>query len=106
MTRIADLNTTDTRIVYGMRCAWWDGIEKVGRIETPSGHGLPCCPHCRGVLMQMDSPAQWWDLVNRHEAAGHPGYRAFIEWLKGKCFPTVQAAKAAYEARPGRKVTL
>ena len=98
---------TDTRIVFGMRCVWWDGIEKVGKLPpSPSGHSLPCCPHCGGVLMQMDGPEQWWRTVEQHQANGHPGYRAFIEWMKGKCFPTMQAAKAAYEAKPGRTVTL
>lgn len=97
---------SDARIVYGMRCVWWDGIEKVAKTTPLDGHSLPCCPHCGGVLMQMDGPAQWWAQVEQHEAAGHPGYRAFIEWMKGKCFPTMSAAKAAYEARPGRTVTL
>ena len=97
---------TDDRIVFGMRCVWWDGIEKAGKLATPSGHGLPCCPHCSSPLMQMDDPATWWGQVEKHEANGHPGYRAFIEWMKGKCFPDMAAAKAAYEARPGRSVTL
>lgn len=97
-------DTTDTRIVYGARCVWWDGIEKIGK--TPAGvgptakmGGLPCCPHCGGVLFEMDSPKRWWDGVAKHEANGNPGYRAFIEWLKGKCFPTMDDAKAAYERR-------
>ncbi|MCC8949310.1 hypothetical protein H8A97_30465 [Bradyrhizobium sp. Arg62] len=96
----------DTRIVYGFRCVWWDGIEKVGsKGQGPLG-GLPCCPHCGSPLFEMPSPKEWWDGVERHQANGHPGYRDFIEWLKGRCFPTVQAAKAAYEAKPGRTVSL
>lgn len=97
---------TDTRIVYGMRCVWWDGIEKVAKTPPHNGISIPCCPHCGGVLMQADGPAQWWDWINKHEAAGHPGYRAFIGWMKGKCFPDMRAAKDAYEAKPGRSVTL
>lgn len=99
---------TDSRVVYGIRCVWWDGVEKVGKMPGTDGPlgPLPCCPHCRGVLMQVDSPEKWWADVNTHQANGHPGYRAFMEWLKGKCFPTIQAAKAAYEAKPGRTVKL
>ncbi len=98
--------STDTRIVYGMRCVWWDGIEKTARTPERDGHSFPCCPCCGSVLMQMDDPKQWWDTVEKHEAAGHPGYRAFIEWMKGKCFPDMKSAKAVYEAKPGRSVTL
>lgn len=87
-------------VVYGMNCRWWDGIENIGHREG----GLPCCPHCRGVLFQMDID-DWWKAVTKYEEAGHPGYRAFIEWLKGKCFRTWNEAKAAYEAS-GRKVTV
>jgi hypothetical protein len=57
-------------------------------------------------LFQMDGPQQWWEQVQKHQDAGHPGYRAFIEWLKGKHFPDIAAAKATYEAKPGRSVTL
>ena len=95
---------SDDRIVYGMRCVWWDGIEKVGRTPPRGGISVPCCPHCGGVLYEMPSPKEWWAGVDKHQAAGHPGYRDFIEWLKGKCFPTVQAAKVAYGQKPGRAV--
>jgi len=27
----------DGRIVYGARCAWWDGIEKVGKTKPEMG---------------------------------------------------------------------
>lgn len=97
---------TDTRIAYGSRCTWWDGIEKVETIEAGSGHRLPCCPHCRGMLFEIPTPEMWWDGVVKYEAAGHAGYRAFMEWAKGKCFPNIKAAKAAYEAKPGRTVQL
>jgi hypothetical protein len=89
----------DTRIAYGARCVWWSGIEDVG--VQPSG--VPCCPHCQGVLFEMDSPAEWWRGVDEFEAQGHPGYHGFVEWLKGKCFPNRDAAKAAYEAKGNRK---
>lgn len=98
---------TDTRVVYGMRCVWWDGIENVGKTPTDErGISIPCCPHCGGVLMELPSPADWWRGVEAHEANGHPGYRAFIEWQKGKCFPTMRAAQIVYETKPGRAVKL
>lgn len=97
---------TDTRIVYGFRCVWWDGIEKVGRLGLRPSETIPGCPHCGSGLMQMDGPAEWWAGVEKHEANGHPGYRAFMEWLKGKCFRTIQEAQAVYQAKPGRTVQL
>jgi len=85
----------DTRIVYGARCAWWDSIDKVGTTPT----GLPACPHCGGVLFEVGTEAEWWLGVERHEAAGNDGYRAFVVWLRGKCFPTLEVAADAYQAR-------
>lgn len=96
----------DARIVYGARCTWWDGIEKVGSKGQGPGGGLPCCPHCKGMLFEMPSPVEWWAGVASFEAEGHRGYRSFIEWLKGKCFRgenRLDVAKAAYEAKSGRK---
>ncbi len=105
---IARYQSTDTRIVYGMRCVWWGGIEDVGKMPGTDGPlgALPCCPHCHSPLMELPTPAHWWDGVQKHEANGHPGYRAFIEWQKGKCFPTMRAAQIAYELKPGRTVKL
>lgn len=82
---------SDTRIAYGARCTWWDSIQKVGERD-----GLPCCPHCRNVLFEMPSEQQWYSGVDLHEAAGHPGYRAMIEWARGKCFPNLSAVQEAY----------
>lgn len=93
----------DTRIPYGIRCTWWDSIDKVG-LTPPSGdisHRLPCCPHCGGMLFEVESEKVWFDGVDRHEANGHPGYRALVEWSRGKCFPNYAALAAAYAARPG-----
>jgi len=85
--------TSDTRIVYGARCTWWDSIDKVAHNGL-----LPCCPHCGGVLYENRDAKEWWDSVDAFEAKGHPGYHDFIEWLRGKCFPNKDAAKAAYES--------
>ena len=94
----------DQRIVYGANCAWWDGIEKIGRIRTASGRSLPCCPFCKGMLFEMPSPKEWWDSVEAHQAKGNAGYRAFIEWLKGKHFASYGDAITAYMSKPGRTV--
>lgn len=85
----------DNRIAYGARCTWWDGIRKVGK--HPSG--LPCCPHCRGMLFEMENESQWFAGADRYEADGHPGYRAMIEWARGRCFRNMAEIKAAYEQR-------
>jgi predicted HAD superfamily Cof-like phosphohydrolase len=88
----------DTRIVYGAMCSWWGTIREVGNRD-----GIPCCPHCKNLLFEMSSPDEWWEGVDKHVADGHPGYRAFIEWLKGKCFTKgFPEAKIAYEAETGK----
>lgn len=88
----------DTRIAYGARCVWWDSIQNVGTITARNGATLPCCPHCRGMLFEMPNEQEWFAGVDKYEGAGHPGYRAFAEWMRGKCFPDINAAKRAYEA--------
>jgi hypothetical protein len=84
-------------IVYGARCTWLDSIDKTGRTPPgPSGHRLPCCPHCGSVLFQLPTEADWWTGVDRYEADGHPGYRAMITWARGKCFANMAAMQRAY----------
>lgn len=82
----------DNRFVYGARCAWFGSISEVAH-----NNGLPCCPHCSSVLFEVASEEVWWDGVDRYEAAGHPGYRSMVEWMRGKHFLTADEAKAAYE---------
>lgn len=84
----------DQRIVYGVRCSWWGSIVEV----SAKASGLPCCPHCGGVLLEVANETTWWRDVDRYEANGHPGYRAFLGWLRGKCRPTVADARAEYDA--------
>lgn len=83
----------DTRIVCGARCCWWDSINKVGHHQ-----GLPCCPHCGSVLFEFPSEKEWFESVDKYEKAGNPGYRALIEWSRGKCFKTWLEAKAVFLA--------
>lgn len=90
----------DKRIAYGARCTWWDSIDKVGKRYTgplPIGPALPCCPHCKGMLLEMDSASAWWDVAAKFEADGHKGYRRWITWLRGKCYPTPAAALKVFD---------
>ena len=88
--------TEEKLIVYGAKCVWWDSIDKAGKIQGQSGHSLPCCPYCKGVLFQQ-SESDWWFAVQKFENEGHKGYREFIEWQRGKCFPKFEDLKRAYK---------
>jgi len=50
--------------------------------------------------MEVPSLKDWNRNVDEWEAAGHPGYRAMMDWARGKCFPSMTAMKASYDARP------
>lgn len=89
--------TKDTRITYGASCTWWDSIDKIGLRES-GGHRLPCCPHCKGVLFEVESETIWFDSADKYEANGHPGYRAMLEWARGKCFTNFGKMQTAYKA--------
>lgn len=89
---------SDSRVVYGACCAWWDSIDKAGHRGTDRGDGLgriPACPHCKGVLFEMASIEEWWTGVDAHEAK-EPGYRKYVEWQRGKCHPSYEAGRRAY----------
>lgn len=108
MTEVAD-----TRIVYGARCLWWDSIDKVGRTglftysigpaSLRTSPGLPCCPHCKGLLFEMPDMNAWMAGVPAHEAK-HPGYTEMLKWSRGRCFKTAAEQKAAYKAETGIEV--
>lgn len=86
----------DERIVYGARCVWWGSISEVA--QKPSG--LPCCPKCGGVLMEVENETIWWDGVDRWAIEkDDPEYRGFIEWLRGRCFARIEVARAYYDLR-------
>lgn len=88
---------TNTRIVYGARCVWWNTITHAA--TTPNG--LPCCPHCHNVLYEYGTEREWWNSATQHEHNGHPGYKTFLEWLRGRCYPNYPTAVAAYENAEG-----
>lgn len=86
---------TDTRIAYGAQCTWWDSIQKVGVRGR-----LPCCPHCGGMLFECPNEEGWNALIDAM-AAEHAGYRAYIAWVRGRCFKTWEAARAQYKTETG-----
>ena len=86
---------SNERVVYGVNCVWWDTIDKVDAKES----GLPCCPHCGSVLMEVPSLENWWTSVDKHQENGHPGYHALMEWMRGRCYRTMGDAQAAYEQK-------
>lgn len=94
---------TDTRIAYGARCTWWDSIQKVGvkviGRDVNDLHDLPCCPHCHGMLFEVATEDIWFTAA--HAAAAQPDndipdYVLYLQWLRGKCFPTHKAAYEVY----------
>lgn len=89
-------NTADQRIAYGARCTWWDSITKAGRVGKVVG-GLPCCPHCGGVLFEVESERLWWEQVDRYAKTTAEGYREFMAWARGKCFRNYDTAAEQYQ---------
>lgn len=86
----------DERVVYGARCSWWGSITEVA--TKPSG--LPCCPHCGGVLFETDA-ASWRDGAERHSReSGDEHYVRFVDWLRGQCRPSLAEARAEFDALP------
>lgn len=73
----------DPRIVYGVGCTWWESITEVAKHPE---NGLPCCPNCKGMLMECDNEADWDSQVRSYaNREGDPGYVGYIAWLRGKC---------------------
>jgi hypothetical protein len=95
--------TDDPRIVYGVRCSWWDSISKVGKTPPHKGISLPCCPHCGGVLFEISDELLWWALVSRTgKERSDPDYVEFMKWLRGRCFVDgLRTAREVFEK--GRK---
>lgn len=96
----------DPRFVYGVGCTWFGPVQAVGSTppatmqingKTVQTHGLPCCPHCRGLLLESPTAKEWWDLAKAYEADGHPGYIKMLQWAQGKCFKTTDDMRTAYE---------
>lgn len=93
---------TEPLIAYGARCSWWDAKENAGTRE--SGYkgvpGLPCCPHCGGVLFEIEE--RTWNIgVETREAfkwaAERDDYPELVAWSRGRCYPEPDAMLAGWE---------
>lgn len=89
---------SDQRVVNGARCSWWGLIaEASAKIGVGGSMGLPCCPHCGGVLFETASREDWYAAVDSYAArSGDVRYRPFIDWVRGRCFPSVTHARSVY----------
>lgn len=76
---------------------WWDAKSRVGVLPS----GLPCCPHCRGVLFEMPE-VQWWEGVVKH-AQKQPGYETMVEWGRGRCFRKSTDLESAWKVAVARR---
>ena len=76
--------TNDTRFTYGVVCTWRGPIQNVGVRDN----GLPCCPHCGGVLFEMETKDIWDKQIVDFDKK-HPGYADFQSWLAAlaSCIP-------------------
>lgn len=112
----------DPRIVSGATCTWWGTIDETGLtvrapvtgavingrrmflappLKTsninPELLGLPCCPHCGGVLFEVPSIEEWWAQVDAYEkSSGDKQYRKLIEFMRGRHFFSVEQARDAF----------
>lgn len=89
-----------TKVVCGTKCTWWDTIDKVGRTEGKIS--LPCCPHCKGMLIFYPDEDAWWDAVsNAQERWGKSldEHKEMILWGRGHCFPNQRVLQNAWDNR-------
>lgn len=100
----------DRRVVASRGCGWWDSIQAAGQHPTS---GLPCCPHCHAMLFEWSSIGHWQMVVTNHAAeTGDERYPAFVDWMRGRCLPMVEAREmfdaevAALPAGTDRVVSL
>jgi len=83
--------SSDTRITYGACCTWWNSIQKT----SSQSSGLPCCPHCGGVLFETENEDEFWRGALEYEKT-EPGYTVMLRWMRGRCFRNFNEAKQAY----------
>lgn len=68
-------------IWYAAGCTYWtDDWSALAR----TGPGIPCCPHCGAVGMQVTA-GEWFGGAERHQSQGNPGYVNFLAQSKEQC---------------------
>jgi len=83
----------DTRYVYGAGCMFSGPIQRVGTTQS----GLPCCPHCKGVLFETDTEEKWWEMVRSYaQKTRDESYEPMWCWATGRCFATLESLRSAY----------
>lgn len=102
----------DKRYVYGAMCTWHGSISEV----KVAPDDLPACPHCNGMLYEMESEEAWWQGVDAFEKGDYPlptkhsheGYHKMLIWQREQktCFQTHDELCAAYLAATGIRVDL
>lgn len=85
------------QIAFGVACTWWDDLAKVGRLPGPKG--IPCCPFRSGLAYQTDA-AKWEAYAHQQQLAAPDDALGLIAFMRGKCFPSREAALAAYVKEP------
>jgi hypothetical protein len=71
-------------IWYSATCGYWtDDWEKLASNKTDRGHGIPCCPTCRMVGMQVEA-GNWFDGAAMYDRE-QPGYLEFLNSQKETC---------------------
>ncbi len=76
--------------MYSVHCCWWTSFPedlgklppvtyKSGRITAnPGGPSLPCCPHCKSILMQAPLAAFVTYAEENQALYGKGGLAAFV----------------------------
>lgn len=70
-------------IVYGAMCSWYGTLDEAGSLGSALSN-LPCCPFCKGVLLQTEK-TEWDANVEIHSRKpGNEDYKEFLVWLKAR----------------------
>lgn len=96
----------DDRIVYGIRCTWWDSIDKIGfkpaakrdEDQTPK----PCCARCGGPIAVL--PLYNWQQAMIKAENLHAGYAEFLSWCRSRCYRSYEEAAEYYTKLTGCQV--
>ncbi len=91
---------------YGIGCTFHGPITKVGK--HPETEGLPCCPHCNGMLMQVENESAWWAGIQKAEEQGNTNFFVFMKWVghQEKCWKNVKEAAEAFTNAHGIDVRI